>query len=84
MVGEDRFVEVFVNTPFEVCESRDVKGMYARARRGEISGFTGIDDPYQAPFHPELTLDTVTHSAEENARIILDYLKGQGFVRSDE
>jgi adenylylsulfate kinase-like enzyme len=53
-------------------------------RRGEISGFTGIDDPYQAPLHPELSLDTVTRSAEGNARIILDYLKSQGFVRSDE
>ena len=66
-----------------MCESRDVKGMYARARRGEIRGFTGIDDPYEAPFHPEIILDTVPHSAEENARAILHYLKSQGFVRSD-
>jgi sulfate adenylyltransferase len=83
MVETDRFVEVYVNTPIEVCESRDVKCMYAKARRGEITGFTGIDDPYEAPLDPELILDTQSHSAEENARIILEFLKSQGFVRSD-
>ena len=62
MVGADHFVEVFVDTPLEVCERRDSKGMYAKARRGEIKGFTGIDDPYEAPEHPEITLDTVVTS----------------------
>jgi len=81
MVGTDRFVEVFVDTPIEVCEERDVKGMYAKARRGEITGFTGIDDPYEAPLHPEITLNTVTHTPEQNARLILEYLLQQGFVR---
>jgi sulfate adenylyltransferase len=81
MVGKDRFVEVFVDTPIAVCEERDVKGMYAKARRGEITGFTGIDDPYEPPLHPELTLDTVQHSPEENARLILNYLIQQGYVR---
>jgi len=80
MVGPDRFVEVFVDTPLEVCEQRDAKGMYAKARRGEITGFTGIDDPYEPPLNPEITLDTVHHTAEENARCILDYLVEQGFV----
>jgi sulfate adenylyltransferase len=82
MVGSDRFVEVFVDTPLEVCESRDVKGMYAKARRGEIKDFTGIDDPYEPPQHPEITLDTVRHNPEENAVRILNYLIEQGFVRS--
>jgi sulfate adenylyltransferase len=82
MVGSDRFVEVYVNTPLEICEQRDTKGMYAKARRGEITGFTGIDDPYQPPLHPEITLDTVAPTPEENARLILDYLKRQGFVRA--
>jgi sulfate adenylyltransferase len=82
LVGKDRFVEVFVDTPMPVCEARDVKGMYAKARRGEIKGFTGIDDPYEPPLHPELTLDTVTHTPEANARLILDYLLREGFVRS--
>lgn len=84
MVGSERFVEVFVDAPLEVCEQRDTKGLYAKARRGEIKGFTGIDDPYEAPLNPELTLDTVSHSAEENATRILEYLKRCGFVRDDE
>jgi sulfate adenylyltransferase len=81
MVGQDRFIEVFVDTPIDVCEARDTKGLYARARRGEIRGFTGVDDPYEPPERPEIVLDTVNHSAEENARLILDYLRDQGFVR---
>jgi sulfate adenylyltransferase len=81
MVGKDHFVEVFVDTPLEVCEARDAKGLYAKARRGEIKGFTGIDDPYEPPQNAEITLDTTTHSPEENARLILDYLVGNGFVR---
>ena len=83
MVGSDHFVEVFVDTPLEVCEMRDSKGMYAKARRGEIKGFTGIDDPYDAPLHPELRINTTSHTAEENARLVVDYLKLRGFVRSD-
>jgi sulfate adenylyltransferase len=81
LVASGRFVEVFVDTPLEVCEARDAKGLYARARRGEIQAFTGIDDPYEAPLNPELTLDTVAHTAEENARRILDYLTQAGLVR---
>lgn len=81
LAGADRFVEVFVDTPLEVCEQRDVKGMYAKARRGEIKEFTGIDDPYEPPLNPEITLETTTHSPEHNARLILDYLARKGFVR---
>jgi sulfate adenylyltransferase len=81
MVGEDHFIEVFVDTPLAVCEERDMKGLYAKARRGEIKGFTGVDDPYEVPQHAEITLDTVAHTPEENARVILDYLIRQGFVR---
>jgi sulfate adenylyltransferase len=81
MVGHDRFVEVFVDTPLDVCETRDVKGMYAKARRGEIKEFTGIDDPYEAPAHAEVILDTVTFTPEKNAFRLLDYLKEHGFVR---
>ena len=80
MVGDDRFVEVFVDTPLEVCEERDVKGLYAKARRGEIKGFTGIDDPYEAPQHPEIHLETVGKTPEENAREIVDYLEERGFL----
>jgi sulfate adenylyltransferase len=81
MVGPDHFVEVFVDTPLEVCEARDIKGMYAKARRGEIKAFTGIDDPYEPPQHAEITLDTVSRSPEENACLILDDLIQRGFVR---
>jgi len=81
MVGKDHYVEIFVDTPLEVCEQRDTKGLYAKARRGEIKGFTGIDDPYEAPRHPEIRLDTVGYLAEANAHRILDYLVEQRFVR---
>jgi sulfate adenylyltransferase len=81
MVGTDSFVEVFVDTPIEECERRDAKGMYAKARRGEITGWTGIDDPYESPAHAEIVLDTLTYDAEENARRILAYLEQAGFVR---
>jgi sulfate adenylyltransferase len=83
MVGQDHFVEVFVDTPIAVCESRDTKGMYAKARRGEIKGFTGIDDPYEAPENAEIVLDTVGSDPESNARRILDYLASRGFIRSE-
>lgn len=59
------FVEIYVATPLEECERRDVKGLYARARRGEIKNFTGIDDPYEPPEHPELTLETRALSVDE-------------------
>jgi len=83
-VGQDHYVEVFVDTPLEECEKRDIKGLYAKARRGEIKGFTGIDDPYEAPQHPEIWLDTVNRTAEENAHRILDHLIEQGFIRQPE
>jgi sulfate adenylyltransferase len=82
LVGSEHFVEVFVDTPLAVCEMRDTKGMYAKARRGEITEFTGIDDPYEPPETPELTLDTVTHTPEDNARLILQHLLRRGFVRA--
>ncbi|TME92988.1 MAG: adenylyl-sulfate kinase, partial [Chloroflexi bacterium] len=82
MVGAERFVEVFVNTPLEECERRDAKGMYAMARRGEITGWTGIDDPYEAPSHPEIVLETLRSSAEDNARRIITHLVDAGFVRA--
>ena len=84
MVDEDQFIEVYVDTPLSVCEERDVKGMYAKARRGEIKEFTGISDPYEAPLNPEITLDTVGHTPEENARRIMRELAKRGFVKWDE
>jgi sulfate adenylyltransferase len=84
MVGHESFIEVYVNTPIEVCETRDAKGLYAKARAGEIKGFTGIDDPYEAPRDPEIELDTVTFSPEENARKIVEYLAERGFIKLGE
>ena len=80
MVGEEHFIEIYVNTPIQVCEERDVKGLYAKARRGEIIGFTGVDDPYEEPPNPEISLDTVKNSPEENARKIIQYLEDRGLV----
>ena len=71
----NNFVEVYVATPLEVCEQRDIKGLYAKARRGEITQFTGIDDPYEAPEHPEIVVDTSQQSVEESVRYVLRELK---------
>lgn len=83
MVGADLFVEVFVDAPLEVCEERDTKGMYAKARRGELKSFTGIDDPYEPPKRPDVRLDTVSTIPEINARLILDHLLEKGFVKQE-
>jgi sulfate adenylyltransferase len=82
-VGSDRFIEVFVDTPLEVCEQRDTKGIYVRARRGEIQNFTGIDDPYEVPEQAEIVLNTWSSTAEENARLIVRYLTKRELIRSD-
>jgi sulfate adenylyltransferase len=82
MTGGDRFIEVFVDTPLEVCEARDTKGMYAQARSGAIKGFTGIDDPYEAPLAAEVTLETTSATAEDNARRVLSLIEERGFVQS--
>jgi adenylylsulfate kinase len=71
------FVEIYVATPLEECERRDVKGLYARARRGEIRNFTGIDDPYEAPERPELTLDTRALSVDQAAAAVLEHVGGK-------
>ena len=81
MFPRDQFAEVFVDTPLSVCESRDVKGMYAKARAGEIKGFTGIDDPYEEPLDAEIALDTVANDVGANVGALIGYLKAEGFVR---
>jgi bifunctional enzyme CysN/CysC len=74
------FIEVFVNTPIEVAEQRDPKGLYQKARSGELANFTGIDSPYEAPESPELTVDTTTMSPEEAADVIVAYLREHGHL----
>ena len=82
---EDReFVEIFVNTPLEVAEARDVKGLYAKARAGEIKNFTGIDSEYQAPENPEIEVNTVEMSADDAAEMIVKYLDDNGFLAGYE
>jgi adenylylsulfate kinase len=71
------FVEIYVATPLDECERRDVKGLYARARRGEIRNFTGIDDPYEPPENPELTLDTRALSVEQCVARVLERHRGE-------
>ena len=75
IIGEDDFFEVYVSTPLEECERRDVKGLYAKARRGEIKEFTGISAPFERPEHPALTLDTSRLSLEESVKQLLDLIE---------
>lgn len=84
LLDENEFIEIFVNTPLEVAEARDVKGLYAKARSGEIKNFTGIDSEYQAPQNPEIEVNTVDMSADEAAEMIVSYLKDRDFLTGDE
>ncbi|MEE1232613.1 MAG: adenylyl-sulfate kinase [Phocaeicola sp.] len=72
IIGKENFMEVFVSTPIEACEKRDVKGLYAKARRGEIRNFTGVSAPFEAPLHPALSLDTSILSVEESVNKLLE------------
>ena len=82
IVGEN-FLEIHMATPLEFVEAHDIKGLYAKARRGEIKGFTGIDDPYEAPLNPDITLSAEGTNAEDNARLVLDRLMELGYVLAD-
>ena len=82
MVGQG-FMEIHMATPLEYVEAHDIKGLYAKARRGEIKDFTGIDDPYEPPLNPDFTLTAENTRAEDNARLVVDRLIELGFVRSD-
>ena len=74
IIGIADFKEVYVSTPLEVCEQRDVKGLYARARRGEIKDFTGVSAPFEVPEHPALTLDTSVLTLEESVNKVLELI----------
>jgi bifunctional enzyme CysN/CysC len=80
LVPEGRFCEVFVDTPLAVAEERDVKGLYAKARRGELSNFTGIDSPYEPPEAPEVRVDTTQQPPEEAADFIVEHLRSMGVI----
>lgn len=81
LFGEDDFIEVFVKADISICESRDIKGLYKKARQGEIKEFTGISAPYESPEKPELVIDTEKNTKEESARHIFEYLRKKGYIR---
>lgn len=72
IIGRENFLEIYVSTPLEACEKRDVKGLYAKARRGEIKEFTGITSPFEIPEHPFVSIDTSRHPVEESVKILLN------------
>ena len=80
LLGEGQFVEILVDAPLEICEERDPKGLYKKARAGEIKGFTGIDDPYEAPEKPELVLDSGNKGIDELADEVIAYLETHGIL----
>ena len=78
--GEDEFIEVFIDCPFEICEKRDPKGLYEKARKGEIHDFTGIDSPYEPPINPDLTINTEQYTVRNAAKIIISYLEDNQII----
>jgi adenylylsulfate kinase len=79
--GKMPFLEIHVNTPIETCEQRDPKGLYKKARAGQLKGFTGIDDPYEAPLKPELTIDATNTSPQDATLLLLEYLQKRGILQ---
>lgn len=84
LVADGEFIEVFLDTPLDVCESRDPKGLYKKARAGEIKHFTGIDSVYEAPAAPEVRVQTATSSIEDSVQQLVNYLVAQGIIHADQ
>ena len=84
LVSDGEFIEIYVNAPLDVCEERDPKGLYKKARAGEIKNFTGIDDPYEAPQNAELTIYTGEKTLEECAAEVISYLESNGYMEEME
>ncbi len=74
IIGKENYIEIFINTPIEVCEERDVKGLYKKARKGEIKDFTGITSPFENPINPDIEIKTKEISIEESVKVIMDYI----------
>jgi adenylylsulfate kinase len=83
LVEKDEFIEIYVKCPLEECERRDPKGLYKKARKGEIRDFTGIDSPYEAPVSPELTIETDRYTIDECANQVLAYLRARNFIKGE-
>lgn len=84
LLEDGEFIEIYVKAPLEVCEERDPKGLYKKARAGEIKNFTGIDDPYEEPINPEIVVETDKLSVEESVEKILNYLEEKGYIPRKE
>lgn len=80
IISNEDFIEIFVSADLSICEARDPKGLYKKARAGEIKGFTGIDAPYEAPLNPELIVETDKHDIEASVQIVVDYLVEEGII----
>ena len=81
LLNDGEFIEVYVECPLDVCEERDTKGLYKKARAGEVKDFTGISAPYEEPLNPELTIDSSKQTVEESTRAVLNYLEEKGYVK---
>jgi sulfate adenylyltransferase len=84
IIGGDNFIEVFVDTPLATCQARDPKGLYAAHRRGEVRALSGLDDPYEAPLHPELRLETDGRTPVDNVKRVLALLTARHFIAADD
>ena len=82
LVEEDEFIEIFIDTPLETCEQRDTKGLYNKARKGEILDFTGVNSPYEPPESPEIYINTINQNVDESANIIVKYLENRGYLNA--
>ena len=80
LLDNDEFIEIFVDTPLELCEARDPKGLYQKARAGEIFNFTGLDSPYEAPLEPEIRIRTADTTPDEATDILVEHLRKQGVI----
>ena len=80
LVGPDEFIEILVDTPLEICEQRDPKGLYRKVRRGELRNFTGVDSPYERPINPELTLDALKNGANDLADTVIRFMQQRGLL----
>ncbi|TVM00968.1 MAG: adenylyl-sulfate kinase [Candidatus Brocadia sp. WS118] len=81
LLKEGEFIEVYIKCPLDVCEQRDTKGLYKKARAGEVKEFTGISAPYEEPLNPELTIDTSKMAVDESTRAVLNYLEAKGYAK---
>ncbi len=80
LIGNENFIEVYCNASLEVCEKRDIKGLYKKARQGLISNFTGIDAPYEIPSHPDLSINTSSLTINQSIDLIVTFLKERHFI----